>query len=214
MMVTLVDSVQEQEFCSLLGGPFHLRRPLCTWNLCVGPEWFDCRHEAAMLHFLLGIIAVPASILELMLRHPIDSLLHPPVFSIPEHEQGPDHVAGQARLLPAFALFPWVTSLPAFHLRRAGTCEGAVIQLVEVEKFLAGALDAFVRGESHLSQKHQGPNCGCPLGRVESLLGWPVSVLCSSPQDLSCRRIFSDLLSSLEYFLAFGRPSKDVLKSK
>src|SRR5438093_13256752 len=42
MMVTLVDSVHQQEFCSLLRGPFHLTRPPCTWNLCVGPERFDC----------------------------------------------------------------------------------------------------------------------------------------------------------------------------
>src|SRR6267143_2084507 len=214
MMVTLVDSVHQQEFCSLLGGPFHLTRPLCTWNLCVGPEWFDCRHKAAMLHFLLGIVAVPASILELLLRHPIDRLLYPPVFSVPEHEQGPDHIAGQAGLLPAFALFPRVPPLPALHLHRTGTCEGAVVQLVEVEKFLAGALNAFVRGEPHLTQKHQGPNRGCPLGSVESLLGWPESVLCPSLQDLSHRRIFSDLLSGLKHFLTVRRPSKDVMKSK
>src|SRR2546425_10767496 len=127
MMVTLVDSVHQQEFCALLGGPFHLPRPLCTWNLRVGPEWFDCRHEAAVLHFLLGIVAVPASIVELVLGHPIDSLLHPPVFSVPEHEQCPDHVASEARLLPAFALFPRMPPLPALHLQRAGTCEGAVV---------------------------------------------------------------------------------------
>src|SRR6266568_1132593 len=127
MMVTLVDSVHQQEFCSLLGGPFHLTRPLCTWNLCVGPEWFDCRHEAAVLHFLLGIVAVPASIVELMLGHPIDRLLHPPVFSVPEHEQGPDHVAGEAGLLPAVGLCPWVSPYPALHFRRARTCEGAVV---------------------------------------------------------------------------------------
>src|SRR2546422_5873478 len=132
MMVTLVDSVHQQEFCSLLGGPFHLTRPLCTWNLCVGPEWFDCRHEAAVLYFLLGIVAVPASIVELMLGHPIDRLLHPPVFSIPEHEQGPDHVPSEARLFPAFGLFLRVPAIPAFYIRRAGTCEGSVVQLVEV----------------------------------------------------------------------------------
>src|SRR3989442_15003460 len=132
MMVTLVDSVHQQEFCALLCGPFHLPRPLCTRNLRVGPEWFDCRHEAAVLHFLLGIVAVPASIAELMLRHPIDSLRHPTVFSVPEHEQSPDHVASEARLLPAFALLPWVPPLPALHFHRAGTCEGAVVQLVEV----------------------------------------------------------------------------------
>src|SRR5207302_10043824 len=128
MMVTLVDSVHQQEFCSLLDGPFHLTRPLCTRNLCVCPEWFDCRHEAAVLHFLLGIVAVPASIVELMLRHPIDSLLHPTVFFVPEHEQGPDHVASEARLLPAFGLLPRVPPIPALHLHGAGTCEGAVVQ--------------------------------------------------------------------------------------
>src|SRR2546426_11244508 len=132
MMVTLVDSVHQQELCSPLGGSFHLPRPLCTWNLCVGPEWFDCRHEAAVLHFLLGIVAVPASIGELMLGHPIDRLLHPPVFSVPEHEQGPDHIASEARLLPAVTLFPRVTPYPELYLLRAGTCEGAVVQLVEV----------------------------------------------------------------------------------
>src|SRR3989441_7493903 len=132
MMVTLVDSVHQQEFCSLLGGPFHLTRPLWTWNLCVGPERFDCRHEAAVLHFLLGIVAVPASIVELMLRHPTDRLLHPPVFSVPEHEQGPDHVASEARLLPAVGLCPRVPSYPALHLWRAWTSEGAVFQLVEL----------------------------------------------------------------------------------
>src|SRR5436309_4436002 len=132
MMVTLEDSVYQQEFCSLLGGPFHLTRPLCAWNLPVGPEWFDCRHEAAVLHFLLRIVAVPASIVELMLGHPLDRLLQPPVFSVPEDEQGPDHVASEARLLPAVGLFPWVTPYPALHFLRAGTCEGAVVQLVEV----------------------------------------------------------------------------------
>src|SRR5712664_2080771 len=128
MMVTLVDSVHQQEFCSLLGGPFHLPRPLCTWNLSVGPEWFDRRHEAAVLHLLLRIVTVPASILELVLRHPIDRLLHPPVFSIPEHEQGPDHVPSEARLLPTLALFPRVAANPALRVQRAGTCEGAVVQ--------------------------------------------------------------------------------------
>src|SRR3989442_13712071 len=132
MMVTLVDLVHQQEFCALLCGPFHLTRPLWTWNLCVGPEWFDCRHEAAVFHFLLGIVAVPASILELMLRHPIDSLLHPHVFSVPEHEQSPDHVASEARLLPASGLLLRVPPIPALHLCRAGTCEGAVVELVEV----------------------------------------------------------------------------------
>src|SRR3989442_182120 len=105
MMVTLVDSMHQQEFCSLLRGPFHLTRPLCTWNLCVGPERFDCRHEAAVLHFLLRIVAVPASIVELMLRHPINRFLHPTVFSVPENEQGPDHVAsrqGSSQRLPFF----------------------------------------------------------------------------------------------------------------
>src|SRR6266567_9064436 len=132
MMVTLVDAVHQQEFCSPLGGPFHLTRPLCTRNLRVGPEWFDCRHEAAVLHFLLRVVAVPASILELMLWHPIDRLLHPLVFSIPEHEKGPDHVASEARLLPAFPLFPRVAANPTLHVRRAGPCEGSVVRLVEV----------------------------------------------------------------------------------
>src|SRR6266849_1553798 len=132
MMVTLEDSVHQQELCSPFHGPFHLTRPLCTWNLSVGPQWFDCRHEAAMLHLLLRIVTVPASILELMLRHPIDRLLHPPVFSIPEHEKCPDHVASEARLLPAFALFPRVPPFPALHLHRARTCEGAVVELVKV----------------------------------------------------------------------------------
>src|SRR5260370_24070591 len=132
MMVTLVDSVHQQEFCSPFHGPFHLTRPLCTGNLSVGPEWFDCRHEAAVLHLLLRIVTVPTSILELMLRHPIDRLLHPLVLSIPEHEQGPDHVASEARLLPAFALFLRVAANPALHVQRAGTREGAVVQLVEV----------------------------------------------------------------------------------
>src|SRR2546425_12578000 len=130
MMVTLVDSVHQQEFCSLLGGPFHLTRPLWTWNLCIGPEWFDCRHEAAVLHFLLGIVAVPSSIVELMLGHPIDSLLHPPVFSIPEHEQGPDHVASEAGLLPAHGLSPRVPPHVAPYIHGARTREGAVFQLV------------------------------------------------------------------------------------
>src|SRR5438552_793544 len=101
-----------------------------------------------------------------MLGHPIDRLLHPPVFSVPEHEQGPDHVASEARLLPAMGLCSRVPPYPALHLRRGRTCEGAVVQLVEVKKFLAGSLYAVVRGEPHLTQKHQGPNRGCPLGRV------------------------------------------------
>src|SRR6266436_3093666 len=130
MMITLVDSVHQQEFRSPLSGPFHPTRPLCTWNLRVGPERFDCRHEAAMLHFLLRIVAVPASILELMLGHPIDRLLHPLVLSIPEHEKGSDHVPSEARLLPALPLFPGVAANPTLHVRRAGTCEGSVVQLV------------------------------------------------------------------------------------
>src|SRR2546425_4926646 len=132
MMVTLVDSVHQQEFCSLLGGPFHLTRPLWTWNLCVGPERFDCRHEAAVLHFLLGIVAVPASIVELMLGHPLDRFLHPPVFSISEHEQGPDHVASEARFLPSYSLFPRMLLDPTRHVYRARACEGTVVQLVKV----------------------------------------------------------------------------------
>src|SRR6266446_10511748 len=102
MMITLVDSVHQQEFRSPLSGPFHPTRPLCTWNLRVGPERFDCRHEATMLHFLLGIVAVPASILELMLGHPIDRLLHPLVVSISKDQHRSDHVSGEAGLLPAY----------------------------------------------------------------------------------------------------------------
>src|SRR5438093_8925422 len=119
MMVTLVDSVHQQELRSPIGGLFHLTRPLCARNLCIGPQWFDCRHEAAVLHFLLGIVAVPASIVELMLRHPIDSLLHSPIFSVPEHEQSPHHVASEARLFPAGTLLPGVPLSPGLHLFRA-----------------------------------------------------------------------------------------------
>src|SRR5438034_1973360 len=132
MMVTLVDSVHQQELCTLLNGPFHLPSPFCTWNLLVGPERLYGRHEAAVLHLLLGIVAIPASIVELMLGHPIDRLLHPTVFSVAEHEQGPDHVASEAGLLPACGLLLRVPPFPALHLYRAGTCEGAVVQLVEV----------------------------------------------------------------------------------
>src|SRR6266568_4245749 len=133
MMVTLVDSVHQQEFCSPLGGPFHFTRPLCTWNLSVGPEWFDCRHEAAVLHFLLWIVTVPASILELMLGHPLDRLLHPTVFSVPEHEQCPDYVASEARLFPThgLSLSPRVPLYVTSYIRGAWACEGAVVQLVE-----------------------------------------------------------------------------------
>src|SRR2546427_13205688 len=131
-MVTLVDSVHQQEFCALLCGPFHLTCPLRTWNLRVGPEWFDCRHETAVLHFLLGIVAVPASIVELMLGHPIDRLLHPAVFSVPEHEQGPDHVASEAGLVPSHGLGPRVPLYVVSYIHGARTCEGSVVQLVEV----------------------------------------------------------------------------------
>src|SRR5690348_9029459 len=108
VMVTLVDAVNQQEFRSSFGGPFHLSRPLCTRNLSVGPERFDCRHEATVLHLLLRIVAVPASIFELILGHPIDRLPHPLVVSISEDEQCSDHVASEAGLLPAYGLCPRV----------------------------------------------------------------------------------------------------------
>src|SRR5438876_12364100 len=131
MMVTLVDSVHQQELRSPIGGLFHLTRPLCARNLCIGPQWFDCRHEAAVLHFLLGIVAVPASIVELMLRHPFDSLLHPAVFFVPEHEQGPDHIPSETRLLPAHGLSSRVPLYVTPYIHGAGTSEGAVVQLVK-----------------------------------------------------------------------------------
>src|SRR5207247_6905542 len=108
------------------------------------------------------------------------------------HEQGPDHVASEAGLLPACGLLPRVPTFPALRLQRARTCEGAVVKLMEIQKSLAGALNAFVRGEPHLAQKHQGPNRGCPFESVERLLWWPVSLLCPSPQNLSYRGIVSD----------------------
>src|SRR6266581_6974116 len=182
MMVTLVDSVHQQELCSLLGGPFHLTRPLCTGNLCVGPEWFDCRHEAAVLHLLLGIVAVPASIVELMLRHPIDRPLHPLVVSIPKDQQCPDHVAGEAGLLPTYGLCPRVPLDVALYVHGAGTGEGAIVKLMEIEKRLARALNALVRADSHLTQKHQGPNSGRPLWSVTRVLRRPVSILSPSLQ--------------------------------
>jgi hypothetical protein len=100
MVVRLVHVMHQEELCSVINRSLHFPGPFLSWNLGVGPKWLDVGHEAAVLHLLLWIVAVPASIVEMLLGHPIDCLLHPPVFLVPENEQCQDHVAGEARLLP------------------------------------------------------------------------------------------------------------------
>src|SRR5438094_7841056 len=75
VMVRFVQTMHEQELGTFLNRPFHPSRPFSPWDLRVRPERRYCRHEGAVpyLHPLeLRVITIPAAILELCLRHPID----------------------------------------------------------------------------------------------------------------------------------------------
>src|SRR3990170_1130432 len=89
------------------------------------------------------IVAVPASILLLVLRHPLDSLTDPRVFPIAENYQSPDHVPRQTRLF----------FHPHLLLPVARTGEGPVIHLVKAQEPLACCLDLWLLRHSHLPQK-------------------------------------------------------------
>src|SRR5207249_6164224 len=85
VMVRFVQTMHEQELGASLNRSLHPPRPSLPGDLRVGPERLYCRHEGAVSHpdtLELWIITVPTTILELRLRHPVDSPSDPRVLVI------------------------------------------------------------------------------------------------------------------------------------
>src|SRR2546421_4896552 len=92
-----------------------------------------------MLHFLLRMVAVPATIFQLILRQPVNGSSNPRVIRVAELDQSPNHISCETRLVPSLAFL---------DLARAG--ERAGLCLVKLEKSLAFRTDPMIGRSVHL----------------------------------------------------------------